>query len=163
MGPGRPPIYNPDLAHDILCRLADGESLNSICRQKGMPSRPTVYGWVFDDVDGFSAKYARARDMQAHALADDVLGVADDGTNDWMQRNDPNNPGWEANGEHVQRSRLRVDARKWAASKIMPKTYGDKIDHTIGGDLNLHRIISEKPLTEDEWASSHGATKPDAG
>jgi Bacteriophage Sf6, terminase small subunit-like len=30
--------------------------------------------------------------------------------------------------EHVQRSRLRVEARKWLLSKALPKVYGDKLD-----------------------------------
>lgn len=127
MPPGRPRIYNSDLARVVLERLAEGESLRSICRSDEMPSRPTVYGWVLDDVEGFSGHYARAREMQAHALADDQVDLADDGSNDWMKRNDPENPGWLANGEHIQRSRLRFDARKWAASKILPKVYGDRV------------------------------------
>lgn len=133
-GQGRPTIYSQTLAAIILDRLAEGESLRSICRDAEMPSRPTVYGWMLDNVQGFSAQYARAREMQAHALADETLQIADDGSNDWMERNDPDNPGWIANGEHIQRSRLRVDARKWAASKILPKVYGDKT--TIAGDPN---------------------------
>lgn len=125
---GRPAIYTRELATEILSRLADGESLRSVCRSDEMPSRPTVYSWVLDDVDGFSAQYTRAREMQAHALQDDLQEIADDGTNDWMKRNDPDNEGYDLNGEHVQRSRLRVEARKWSASKILPKTYGDRIN-----------------------------------
>lgn len=97
-----------------------------------MPSRTAVLGWVLDDYEGFAGQYARAREMQAHSLADDVSEISDNGSNDWMERNDPDNPGWQANGEHLQRSRLRFDARRWAASKILPKVYGDKIqqEHT---------------------------------
>jgi hypothetical protein len=54
--------------------------------------------------------------------------IADDGRNDWMARKDPSNPGYELNGEHVQRSRLRLDARKWLTSKILPKQYGDRTE-----------------------------------
>jgi hypothetical protein len=130
MAPPNP--YTQGIAAAILKRLADGESLRAICRTDGMPDRSTVYGWVLDDYEGFASQYARAREMQAHSLADDQVEIADDGSNDWMQRNDPDNPGWQANGEHLQRSRLRFDARKWAASKILPKVYGDKIqqEHT---------------------------------
>ena len=40
--------------------------------------------------------------------------------------------GWRVNGEHVQRSKLRVDARKWLLSKIAPKQYGEKqaVEHS---------------------------------
>ncbi|MGB8840016.1 MAG: hypothetical protein WCC64_02995 [Aliidongia sp.] len=129
---GRPPIYDTALAAVVLTRIADGESLRAICASEGMPGRTAVYGWIFDDIEGFAGRYARAREMQAHALVDDISTISDDGSNDWMAKNDPDNPGYALNGEHVQRSRLRVDARKWAASKILPKVYGEKIqqEHT---------------------------------
>lgn len=38
------------------------------------------------------------------------------------------------NGDAVQRSKLRVDARKWVAAKLKPKKYGDKIDVTSGNE-----------------------------
>lgn len=119
-------VYDPDIARDILHRIADGESLRSICSGEGMPTRRTVYNWAIDDREGFAVQYNRAREMQAHCFADDVVSIADDARNDWMQRNDPNNPGWIANHEHVQRSRLRTDARKWAAAVILPKIYSEK-------------------------------------
>lgn len=61
-------------------------------------------------------------------MADEVMDISDDGANDWMQRNDPDNPGYVVNGEHQARSRLRVDTRKWYLSKLAPKRYGDKIE-----------------------------------
>jgi hypothetical protein len=56
-----------------------------------------------------------------------LLEISDDGRNDWMQRrgNDERG-GWELNGEHIQRSRVRIDTRKWLLSKMLPKVYGDK-------------------------------------
>ena len=130
---GRPTAYSVEMGQAILSRLAEGESLRAICRSEDMPARSTVYAWVMDDVDGFSGQYARAREMQAHSLADDQVDIADNGSNDWMERNDPDNPGWQANGEHLQRSRLRFDARKWAASKILPKVYSDRIQQEVTG------------------------------
>jgi hypothetical protein len=67
------------------------------------------------------------------ALAEETLDIADDGRNDWMERNDPKNQGYEFNGEHVQRSRLRVDARKWFAAKVAPKKYGEKVQQELSG------------------------------
>jgi hypothetical protein len=78
-----------------------------------------------------------------------------------MERNDPDNPGWQANGEHLQRSRLRFDARRWLASKIMPKVYGDRITQEIEGDLNIRRVLSEAPLTIEEWTEAN-VEPPDA-
>ena len=59
-------------------------------------------------------------------MADELIEISDNGKNDWMLRNGKDEPGYEANGEHLQRSRLRVDTRKWMLSKALPKIYGDK-------------------------------------
>ena len=41
--------------------------------------------------------------------------------------------GWELNGEHIQRSRVRIDTRKWLLSKMLPKVYGDKAEVAVTG------------------------------
>lgn len=81
----------------------------------------------------FRDQYARAREMQADALFDDILSIADDGRNDWMLKNFGEDTRWVENGEALRRSALRVDARKWMAGKLKPKQYGEKIDlnHSI--------------------------------
>lgn len=127
---GRPTDYRPELADAICQRLAEGESLRSICRGEDMPPESTVRLWVVDDREGFAAQYARARDVALDCMADEVLEISDDGTNDWMARN---GEGYQLNGEHVQRSRLRVDSRKWYLSKLAPKRYGDKMALEHGG------------------------------
>ena len=60
-------------------------------------------------------------------MADEMLEIADDGSNDWMLRKDGDKEFYVLNGEHVQRSRLRLDTRKWLLSKALPKVYGDKL------------------------------------
>lgn len=131
-GRGRPVTFTQDVADQICGRLAEGESLRSICKDEGYPPESTVRLWVVDDREGFAAQYARARDVGLDAMADEILEVSDDGTNDWMERldNDGKSVGWQLNGEHVQRSRLRVDSRKWLLSKVAPKRYGDRLQHT---------------------------------
>jgi hypothetical protein len=75
----------------------------------------------------FRHQYARAREAQADFLAEEILQIADDGENDtYATENGP-----AVNHDVVQRSRLRVDARKWLASKLAPKKYGDKL--AVGG------------------------------
>lgn len=136
---GRPSAFSKSLADLICARLADGQSLREICRDDEMPAESTVRGWVVADVQGFSAQYARAREAQADHMAEEILEIADDGTNDWMERKASTGGGrsdaaGEAeevvpNHEHINRSKLRVDARKWLMSKMAPKKYGDKITH----------------------------------
>jgi hypothetical protein len=124
---GRPSLYTPELAAAICARLADGESLKSICSDEAMPSKSSVYLWL-QEKPKFSELYARAKEDSADALADEILEISDNAKNDWMQRHGKDDAGWVANGEHIQRSRLRVDARKWIASKLKPKKYGEKLD-----------------------------------
>ena len=107
--------------------------MREIARIDGMPSMPTVFRWLAED-KAFQEQYARAREVQADTLFEEMLEIADDGSNDWMERNSDNNPGWQFNGEHVQRSKLRIEARKWMAGKLRPKVYGDKLDLNHAGD-----------------------------
>ena len=117
--------YTRDLADTLLERLGAGETMSDICRDPAMPARSSVMRWISEDKDGFGRLYEVAREMQAHELAESILTISDDGRNDWMLKNAADDAGWVANGENVQRSRLRVDARKWIVSKILPKQYGD--------------------------------------
>lgn len=122
---------------DIICeRLADGQSLRAICVDEAMPSTSTVCKWLAAE-PSFSEQYARARELQADALFDEILEIADDGQNDWMEKRnaDGENIGWSENGEALRRSALRVDARKWMAGKLQAKKYGDKLDLNHSGSI----------------------------
>lgn len=95
-----------------------------------MPAQSTIFRWLADErYAAFREQYARAREAQADALFDEMLDIADDGTNDWMERKRADGSTEEViNAEHIQRSKLRIDARKWMAGKLRPKVYGEKID-----------------------------------
>jgi len=127
---GRPSDYSDEIADEICARLSDARSLRSICTDQDMPSQSTVFKWLRVRPE-FAEQYARARDAQADALADEILDIADDGTNDWMADKEEEE-GFRYNGDAVQRSKLRVDARKWLASKLAPKKYGDR--QLVGSD-----------------------------
>lgn len=131
---GRPSEYTPEIADAICDRLADGESLRSVCRSEGMPDKTTVFRWMRTN-ELFRAQYARAKEESADSHADDILEIADDGRNDWMER-ETKNGGKETvvDHDHISRSRLRIDTRKWIASKLKPKKYGDRFEHV--GDPN---------------------------
>lgn len=138
---GRPSTYTKAIAAEICSKLSEGMSLRQICRDDDkMPTMSTVYLWLMSHQE-FSDQYTKARDEQADTLADEIIDISDNGTNDWMEINDPDNPGYRANGEAVNRSRLRVDARKWVASKLKPKKYGEKVAQEIsgpdGGDIPI--------------------------
>lgn len=134
---GRPTVYTPEIAHYICQQLAEGRSLKGICAEPEMPARSTVYDWL--DVDGheFLDKYARARARQADTFLDEIIEIADDSANDVEQMEIA--PGVKVdrvNYEVINRSKVRIDSRKWFMSKVAPKKYGDSkaIDVTSGGD-----------------------------
>ncbi|MEP0150001.1 terminase small subunit protein [Roseibium sp.] len=130
---------------DVICeRIIAGESLRSICADEDMPCTTTVCKWL-RDIPAFAQQYAHAREAQADTLFDDILEIADDGRNDWMARHGEDDAGWQANGEHIQRAKLRVDARKWMAGKLRPKKYGDRVahDHGVQPDNPLSDLLSE--------------------
>lgn len=137
---GRQSTFTQKVADAICERLIGGESLRTICQTEGMPDKATVCRWLAVN-EAFRDQYARARELQADILADETLDIADDGSNDWMEKfgKDGDAIGWQVNGEAINRSRLRVDARKWYASKLAPKKYGDKIEtaHTGNVDVSL--------------------------
>ncbi len=128
---GRPSLYTEALAAKICERLAEGETLRSVCRDEKMPGKTTVLRWLGDEKNTeFRDQYAHARDMQADSLFDEALEIADATSGDWITDKDGKKV---LDHEHVQRSRLRVDTRKWAAGKLAPKRYGDKVQHTGDG------------------------------
>lgn len=134
---GRPTSYTEALAEEICRRTADGETLSQICRDEHMPPRRTVVDWALDDRAGFSARYARARELLLERWADDITEIAEDGTNDWMERETKSGRIVKAlNDEAVARSRLRIDSRKWLLSKLKPERYGDSLKLTGQLDLN---------------------------
>lgn len=137
--------FTAELGDEICERLVSGESLRAICRSDHMPSAGLVCRWLGDeDKQAFSEQYARAREAQADTLADELIDIADDGSNDWMERNGKDEePGYALNGEHIQRSKLRVDTRKWIASKLKPKKYGDRssIDLAVSADTQLRAAL----------------------
>lgn len=113
---GRPTKFTTALA-DIICeRIADGESLRSVCRDDAMPAKSTVLAWLADDdKSAFRTKYAQAREIQADGFVDEMVEIADDGTNDWMEKKnaDGETTGWQENGEALRRSQLRIATRQW--------------------------------------------------
>lgn len=131
----RHPAFTQEIADTICDRIALGESLREICAEDEMPDQTTIYRWLRRDDEigeSFRQQYARAREDQADTMVDECKVISDDGTNDWMEKHDKDGKliGWQLNGEHVQRSKLRIEQRRWHAAKLKPKKYGEKLDLT---------------------------------
>jgi hypothetical protein len=127
---GRPCTFNPITAERVCQRLAAGESLSRICDDEDMPAKSTVTGWVLADHEGFAAQYARAREAQAEHYAEEIVQIAD------------------TEGDSAK-ARNRIDARKWTASKLLPKRYGDRVELEHSGSIqSVSDEQIDKRLTE---------------
>lgn len=132
---GRPTRYTAKIADEILDRLSDGETLPAICSDDRMPSRVTVMRWADEDRQEFSDRYQRARERQRDAWSDDIVTIADDGTNDYVEREQKNGDAKVIfDREHVERSKLRVSSRQWLMKVGSPHKYGDKLEATHKAD-----------------------------
>ena len=114
---GRPSGYTPEIGEKICSRIAEGESIRSIVKDKEMPSSSMIFRWLLDEnKKSFRDQYEIARNIQAETMFEELIEIAD------RQEQD------------VMRDRLRVDTRKWYLSKVLPKKFGEKLDFTTGGD-----------------------------
>jgi transposase-like protein len=120
----RPSEFKQETADAVCERISQGESLRSICRDESMPAASCIFKWLSRFKD-FEEQYTRAREASADALFDDIIDIADEPPDDAVQ---------------VAHARLRVEARKWAASKLKPKKYGDKITTEHSGSVSIERI-----------------------
>lgn len=131
MGKGRASIRTADLANKLVEGISEGVPLRELCRRHGI-SKSEVYRWRDDDAE-LEGRIARARLIGFDALAEEALEIADDGTNDWIERKRDDGSTYEAiNGEHIQRSKLRVETRLKLLAKWDPKRYGERA--LIGSD-----------------------------
>jgi hypothetical protein len=108
---------------EVFSRIMSGESLSSICKDQGMPTRKSFFLWVAQD-EKLRARYESALFARSYVMVDELLEIADseipetgDGKKDWQA---------------IQKHKLQVDTRKWLLSKLAPKKYGDKLE--VSGD-----------------------------
>lgn len=137
---GRPSIYTDAIAEEICGRIAEGLSIREISALDGMPSERAIWAWVGNNPD-FQPRYARAKEHQMERFAEEIVRISDDGTNDWMKRQAGEDD--LPNHEHINRSKLRVESRKWLMSKLAPKKYGEKVAVDHSGTVTLEQMLSE--------------------
>jgi len=129
----RPEKYTVEIFDKINSEISEGRSLRSILKQDGMPSSETFYRWL-REVEGLSTQYARAKEDRADSYADEIVDIAD-------TELDP------------QKARVMIDARKWIASKLHPRNYGEKmaLEHSgrNGGAIEVKTIFIEKQETKE--------------
>ena len=144
--PGRPSIYSDELATKICRFVAEGHSLRQIGDLPQMPHKRTIKRWLSENL-AFQQQYARAKEEMAEHFAEEILEIADDGSNDWIEREVESGKLIKVpDHEHIARSRLRVDTRKWLMSKLLPKKFGEKLDV----DTHIDLVARVKAMTPQQ-------------
>jgi hypothetical protein len=162
----RPTRYDRQLAERILERMANGETATAICRDLDMPKYHVLKRWERDDED-FSRRYDIARKQCCEYHTDEIIAIADDSTNDYIERTRADGTPYMAyNREHVERSRLRVDSRKWNASKILRHVYGEKAEVDLRTPDGINVKVEERNALIDALCrlvqpKQDGKTRPD--
>src|SRR6202043_834661 len=96
-----------------ICDLiAEGASLGTISKMEGMPARRTVRGWLNAHPE-FERQYEIARRERTDNLVEESIEISD------SVKDCTDNAA-------VQAARLRVDTRRWLASKLLPERFGDR-------------------------------------
>ena len=141
---GRPTVCTPENCDEIIERLTNGETLSGICRDPKLPARTTIL-YYRNKNPAFADRYARARRDQMEKWEDEIIDISDDGTTDYITKIGQNGAEYQAvDQEHIQRSRLRVDTRKFLMAKIAPHVYGDHVEVKHGGDVTVQHEISDR-------------------
>jgi hypothetical protein len=137
--------FSQEIFDEICVRIAEGESLRKICKDDKMPSLVAVWKWL-NNSEELVKQYTRAREEQAETFVDEILDIADDNKDDTSI---DENGKLIINQEVIARSRLRVDSRKWIASKLKPKRFGDytkiqaEVKDTSSTSSWLGEVLSE--------------------
>jgi len=148
--PKRDPFYTAEGSMGEFCAyICQGGHMAGFCKERGLAYQ-TLSDWIYKDSDR-AGMYARSREERADALADEIVSISDE------QEVKANYNGEEVtlalDATAVARNRLRVDARKWAASKLKPRVYGDKVtqEHTgkDGGAIAI-AAVDFKGLSDTE-------------
>jgi hypothetical protein len=122
---GRPSKYSDELVNTICLRIAEGESLNKICKDEKMPDKATVFRWLVSD-QVFCDKYARARELQAETQFDELIDIVDQPPElSYVTGKSGEQIEVKFDSTYVAWMKLRVDTRKWTAARMAPKKYGE--------------------------------------
>ena len=107
---------------EIVAQVSAGKSVSTVLAQGNMPNWTSFQAMLAQD-DKLREAYDKAIQDRADKLADEILELSDEKMPEGLE-------GAMASA-WVQQKRMQVDARKWIASKLKPRTYGDRIDMTV--------------------------------
>ena len=145
---GRPTLRSAEVEAEILSWIGDGKTLREFCRQPGKPSFVAVYEWLKGD-ESFSERFARAREIGADHIAEEILHIADTPKRGQVVTEDEDGKK-VVTEDMLGHRRLQVDARLKLLAKWFPKKYGDKLDVEHSGSMTLEQLVlaSRQPPAE---------------
>lgn len=154
--------FDQRIADEVCERMALGESLRAICTEEKYPAESTIRLWAMQDINGFAAQYTRARELQAHALAEEIITISNTPQEGIETTVKADGTSETKHGDMLGHRKLQVDARKWYLSKVLPKVYGEKLELTGSMD---HTIRPLAQMTDAELLAERerlrGQSQPD--
>ena len=138
--------YSSELADEVCALVAEGKSLRQITELPGMPSRRAVQYWMSRNPD-FREKYECAMMLLGEFWAHEIIEIADDSSGDFIITEDGRRA---VDHENINRSRLKVDSRKWLLSKILPSRYGDRVQADVNVGVSPEALRAMPPEKQKE-------------
>lgn len=152
---GRRSSYTLDIGLEICLRLSEGQTLRRICRDPTLPDFRTVMNWlhyakrVSPQIAEFRKMHKRARIAQMHAWSDEIIEIADDGTNDWYEEElESGRVVEKLNHEHIARSKLRIDTRLRLMGNIARNVFGTSKEAIVAERMEEEAAKSDAPTRE---------------
>jgi len=117
---------------EVLERIMRGDTLPNAFKFLGISEehQSGIYRLMLRD-NSVKKRYDEAREIQAETFVDDIITIADETENDFLENG-------KGNHELVNRSRLRVDTRKFVMSTMNGKRFSEKKQIEHSGDLNIN-------------------------
>ena len=155
---GRPSLFTPELGFEICTRMAEGESVRSICRDPKMPCRKTINNWLLKpELKEFLRQYELAENLRAETYFDEILDIANDSSNDYIEKKTKNGEIVRiANRANIQRARLKIDVLKWSLSKMLPNKFGNRVHTEHSGNVSVKTLL-EQIIDDEEKATNDTA------
>ncbi|MBA2658788.1 MAG: hypothetical protein H0U72_04360 [Nitrosospira sp.] len=151
---GAPTIKTPELLEAICAGISLGRSARAMCVEAGISQR-VLWNWLANDA-ALMQQYLRAKELCVDAYAEEIIEISDDRSRDTYT----DEKGKEViDREVIARSQLRIDARKWYASRLAPKKYGDKLSTTQDGNDTGKPIIHRVEIAFVSGATAAAASK----
>lgn len=125
-------LDEPGVVDELLAAVAGGESVRQACEDRGV-QRWKLYERIAKD-EPLRTRYELALETRAEVLAEEIVDIADeDARLVELKDNEGNVVDFKVDTAFEAWRKTRIDARKWTASRLLPKRYGDKLE--LGGEV----------------------------